>query len=441
MEFSSELINVPFALSQELQSVENKIITAIKALLNDKYSHIRVAPLLSLRPWCGKPIVLDVKTASDFADADAFADDFRAFLLSKDEYTKLLAPNYTLYIKLTLKQPVNNNPINNNTAEATATFTSSEPRYNFNQIILGEAVRREVFDALKIIECKELIYDQWGFDEVDPIPRSILNFYGEPGTGKTMCAHAIANHLDKKILALNYAEIESKYVGEAPKNLQKAFDTAKQDDAVLFFDEADSFLGKRVENVSQGADQALNSLRSQMLILLEEFPGVVLFATNLVTNFDRAFESRILKHIRFELPNQEARAAIIKKMLPSRLPVNQPFTDEEIFEAAALIDGLSGREIKNAILDLLLSKAQLHDDAIRFTIDDIRTALAKKKKEKDNLKAEENRRLKEKIERKVKERIQEEAAQAKAEQGEQSPEPSAESASASSQEQANDSKN
>lgn len=425
MEFSSELINVPFALSQELQSVENEIIAAIKALLNDKYTHIRVAPLLSLRPWCGKPIVLDVKNANNLADADAFANDFHAFLLSKDEYTKLLAHNYTLYIKLTLKQPVNNNPSNNNTAEATATFTSSEPRYNFNQIILGETVRGEVFDALKIIECKELIYDQWGFGEVDPIPRSILNFYGEPGTGKTMCAHAIANHLGKKILALNYAEIESKYVGEAPKNLQKAFDTAKQDDAVLFFDEADSFLGKRVENVSQGADQALNSLRSQMLILLEEFPGVVLFATNLVTNFDRAFESRILKHIRFELPNQEARAAIIKKMLPARLPVDKPFTDEQIFEAAALIDGLSGREIKNAILDLLVSKAQLHNDSILFTIDDVRTALAKKKQEKDNLKAEENRRIKERIERKVKERIQEEAAQeqAKAEQANQATEP------------------
>ncbi|MGC8140941.1 AAA family ATPase, partial [Salmonella enterica] len=82
----------------------------------------------------------------------------------------------------------------------------------------------------------------------------------------------------------------------APKNLQAAFDVAKNNDCVLFFDEADSFLGKRITNVVQGADQALNSLRSQMLILLEEFKGIVIFATNLVTNFDTAFESRILKH-------------------------------------------------------------------------------------------------------------------------------------------------
>ena len=153
---------------------------------------------------------------------------------------------------------------------------------------------------------------------MDSKPKSILNFYGPPGTGKTMCAHAISNMLNKPLLALNYSEIESKYVGDAAKNLKKAFDTARDKEAVMFFDEADSFLGKRIENVTQGSDQALNSLRSQMLILLEEHEGIVIFATNLVTNFDKAFESRILDHIKLELPNREARADIINKMLPSR---------------------------------------------------------------------------------------------------------------------------
>lgn len=262
--------------------------------------------------------------------------------------------------------------------EKSIEFIPVKPKYSFSQIILDDTIKQEIFDALKVIECKELIYNDWGFAEVDPIPRSILNFYGEPGTGKTMCAHAIANYLGKNLLALNYSEIESKYVGEAPKNLQKAFDVAKRSDAILFFDEADSFLGKRIENVTQGADQALNSLRSQMLILLEEFSGVVLFATNLVTNFDPAFESRILKHIRFELPNLEARAAIIKKMIPTKLPVLSPFTDEEYLEGSKLIEGFSGREIKGAILDMLLSKAEKSKDSIIFSIEDLYSALNKK---------------------------------------------------------------
>ena len=163
-------------------------------------------------------------------------------------------------------------------------------------------------------------------------------------------------------------------------------------------------MGKRIENVTQGSDQALNSLRSQMLILLEEFSGVVMFATNLVTNFDPAFESRILKHIKFDLPNRDARAAILKKMIPSRLPVDNKFTDEEYLMASDLIEGFSGREIKGAVLDMLLSKADTQADTIIFTIEDLYSVLRKKMEAKKELKEQEERRITDKIIKKIKEK-------------------------------------
>ena len=263
---------------------------------------------------------------------------------------------------------------------------------------------------LNSIKCQDLIYNQWGFAEVESKPKSILNFFGPPGTGKTMCAHAIAKMLGKPLLALNYSEIESKYVGDAAKNLKKAFDTATELEAVMFFDEADSFLGKRIENVSHGSDQALNSLRSQMLILLEEFEGVVLFATNLVTNFDKAFESRILDHIKLELPNREARAAIIEKMLPSKMPLDHRFTQNELLEASDLIEGFAGREIKNAILTMLLDKASQNLSNPIFTLEDLKVALTKKKEQIEKLKAEENNRRKAKIAKRLQDRLEEDAA-------------------------------
>ena len=290
------------------------------------------------------------------------------------------------------------------------TFLPQTPRYTFEQIILPKDTKDRILSDLNSIKCQDLIYNQWGFSEVESKPKSILNFFGPPGTGKTMCAHAIAKLLDKQLLALNYSEIESKYVGDAAKNLKKAFDTATELGAVMFFDEADSFLGKRIENVSHGSDQALNSLRSQMLILLEEFEGVVLFATNLVTNFDKAFESRILDHIKLELPNKEARAAIIDKMLPSKMPLDHRFTQEELLEASDLIDGFAGREIKNAILTMLLDKASLGLDNPVFTFDDLKSALAKKKEQIEKLKAEDKERRKEKIAKRLQDKFEEEAA-------------------------------
>lgn len=187
-------------------------------------------------------------------------------------------------------------------------------------------------------------------------------------------------------MALNYSEIESKYVGDAAKNLKHAFDTANEMGAVLFFDEADSFLGKRIQNISQGAEQAINSLRSQMLILLEEHEGVVLFATNLVANFDKAFESRFLDSIEIPLPNKEARAAIIKSMIPKELPLATKLTDEDFLNASALIDGLAGREIKNAVLKMLLEYAD--EPAHLFTAEDIFNAMTRKKEEIEQLHAE-----------------------------------------------------
>ncbi len=401
--------DIPFSILQILYKFEDELGEEAKCLLNTQFPNISIKLKMELNEWDGNPIRVKHNANILIKGSDDFISNINCYLSTRDDIGDILINKYSLVINIIISTKAMNPQINEGkkVEEAKVDFYPVKPRYNFSQIILDDTVRKEIFDAIKVIECKELIYDDWGFSEVDPIPRSVLNFYGEPGTGKTMCAHAIANHLGKNILALNYSEIESKYVGEAPKNLQKAFDVAKETDSVLFFDEADSFLGKRIENVTQGSDQALNSLRSQMLIQLEEFSGVVLFATNLVTNFDPAFESRILKHIRFELPNLEARAAIIKKMIPSRLPVDKPFTDEEYLEGSKLIEGFNGREIKGAILELLLSKAEQNNPSVVFSIDDLYSVLQKKQTAKKELKAEEERRIKNKIEKKLKEKAAE----------------------------------
>ena len=54
-----------------------------------------------------------------------------------------------------------------------------------------------------------------------------------------MGAHAIANYLGRKILVVNYADIESKYVGETPKNIRHAFEVAEKTHSIIFFDDAD----------------------------------------------------------------------------------------------------------------------------------------------------------------------------------------------------------
>lgn len=328
---------------------------------------------------------------------------FRKNLILRDykDFIKDLPNVYIFKSKEKMEEQKAN--VTNKGKQEEMVFIPQIPKFSLERVILPPSVKEDVLLSLTLIENQKRIYEDWGFEEVDAKPKLILNFYGPPGTGKTMVSHAIAKMLNKNILAVNYAEIESKYVGDAPKNLFKAFNTAKESDAVLFFDEADSFLGKRIQNVSSSSDQAINSLRSQMLILLEDFEGVVVFATNLADNYDKAFESRILKHIHFDLPTLENREAIISITIPSKVPFSEGVNREELSKKLAEIsEGFSGREIKNAVLESLTSAVQRSTETIGEAV-----FIEGFQKHKERLeKFEQERKQKGGISKEVKERIE-----------------------------------
>lgn len=290
------------------------------------------------------------------------------------------------------EKPSNPVPAKTNTdnEEVSIEWHTEVPKYKRTQWIVSEQVNRQFDDALSIIRQHERIYRTWGFSEVDPNARAVLCFYGQPGTGKSMGAHVLASELNMPIICASYAQIESKFMGQSPKRLRSVFAAAKAKKAVLFFDEADSFLGKRIENVSQSADQAVNSLRGEMLILLEEFEGVVIFATNLHSNFDKAFDSRVLSHIEFELPNQEARKAIIKSKIPGKAPLAVDVDETTFDKLASISDGFSGRELKNSVF-MGLVKAALRAslegvDSIHAT--ELEAAFVEMKSTRDKLAAD-----------------------------------------------------
>lgn len=228
-----------------------------------------------------------------------------------------------------------------------------------NDVVLLDSSKEKLKMALSAIVHKEYLMETLGWKEIDPNARSIINFFGPPGTGKTLTAKSVASYMTKQtgiqyeLMSLNYSEIESKYVGDAPKKLEKAFNYARGRNVIMFFDEADSFLGKRITNVEHGADQAINSLRSTMLIQLEKFTGIVIFATNLTCNYDKAFKTRFLVEIEFKLPDKMTLAAIIKANLPKKLLSNRglwednPLNDSDFKLLGEKAEGLSGRDIRN----------------------------------------------------------------------------------------------
>lgn len=237
-------------------------------------------------------------------------------------------------------------------------YQAVEPEYTFDRVILPSEVREKIDEALNIFKYNSKVFDEWGLRAIEPHPSSSLSFYGPSGTGKTMAAEAIASYLGKKILRVSYADIESKYHGEGPKMVKAIFCAAERDDAVLFIDESDSLLSKRLTNVSSGSEQAINSMRSQLLISLERFEGIVIFATNLVVNYDQAFLTRLIS-VEFKLPDIESRKKIwnVHTKESNGNKLNIPLASDVNFDELAEKYEFCGREIKKAVISACIRAA------------------------------------------------------------------------------------
>ena len=226
-------------------------------------------------------------------------------------------------------------------------FVTEEPKKSLDNLVVSSSVRSRVETALNQIHFHDVLYHEWNLQKIDPNGRRVaINLFGPPGTGKSFCSEAIAHHLCKKIIKVNYAEIESKYVGETPKNITAAFAKARETDSVLFFDEADSILGKRLTSVTQSADHGVNVSRSVMLLQLDNFDGVVVFASNLPGNYDAAFVRRILAHVEFELPDSECRMKLWDYLLPTEVPRARDITSKWLTDQS---EGLAGGDILSVV--------------------------------------------------------------------------------------------
>lgn len=264
-------------------------------------------------------------------------------------------------------------------------FEVEQPRRSLGDLIVSAQTLANIEALLAKVRHHHTLYEVWNLRKIDPYGgRTAINLYGPPGTGKTFCAEAIADALGKPFIRVNYAEIESKYVGETPKNIKAAFAKAAQADAVLIFDEADSILGRRLTNVTQSADHGVNVSRSVMLMELDRFEGVTVFTTNLASNYDAAFVRRILGHIEMPLPDREARMRLWQMHLPAQMPVS-PNLENYFGVLADASEGLAGGEILNAVIHGAMKAVQRSGEDRRVTQEDLLGGVQHVKKAKEDV--------------------------------------------------------
>jgi len=142
-------------------------------------------------------------------------------------------------------------------------------------------------------------------------PRGSFCFYGVAGTGKSELARHIADQIGKPLLMRRASDILDKYVGESEKRIAGMFAEARQQDAVLVLDEADSFLADRRDALHSWEVTQVNELLTQM----EAHEGIFICTTNLMEKLDPASLRRFAFKVKFEALTPDQRWTMFRNEL------------------------------------------------------------------------------------------------------------------------------
>jgi hypothetical protein len=181
----------------------------------------------------------------------------------------------------------------------------SRSQVHLDDLVLTENTHEQVDELRTALQRRTFVMDRWGLTDRHATGRGIVAlFNGPPGTGKTMCAAALANEIGQPLYRIDVSNLVDRFIGETEKNLVRMFDEAAATRAALLFDEADSLFGKRVET-KDSTDRYANMQVNLLLNLIEDYDGFVVLTTNLKGALDDAFLRRIVYKIVFEMPERD----------------------------------------------------------------------------------------------------------------------------------------
>lgn len=261
--------------------------------------------------------------------------------------------------------------------ENTPTFPAQRVTTNleWEDMVLDHLVLEQVMEIRTWMEHGDTLMKDWElYRKIKPGFRAL--FHGPPGTGKTLTATLLGKASGRDVYKVDLSMVVSKYIGETEKNLSGIFDIARYRKWILFFDEADALFGKRTA-ASSSNDRYANQQTAYLLQRIEDFPGVVILASNLKANMDEAFSRRFQSIIYFDMPGAEERYQLWKNAFSGKCTLDPSI---DLYKIADEYE-LAGGAIINVLRYCALSAIRRNDTVV--TKQELLTGLRREFK-KDN---------------------------------------------------------
>lgn len=229
-------------------------------------------------------------------------------------------------------------------------ITTGKPATTFKDVAGIDSEKQELSEVVDFLKNKEK-YKNVGAR----VPRGVL-LSGEPGTGKTLLARAIAGEANVPFFATSGSDYSGIIVGLGVAKIKEIFDLAKRNaPCILFIDEIDA-IGQR-RSAHSFNDQDREQTLNQLLIEMDGFANntgiIVIGATNRPDMLDSALlrPGRFDRQVHIELPDMAGRNEILK-LYADRVKMNK---DVNLRDVARGTTGFSGADLEN-----LLNEAALH---------------------------------------------------------------------------------
>jgi SpoVK/Ycf46/Vps4 family AAA+-type ATPase len=223
----------------------------------------------------------------------------------------------------------------------------------WSDLVLDPPVRQQIDVLGRWIVHSRTLLDDWGLAKrLKPGYRCL--FHGPPGTGKTLTACLLGKRHGMPVYRVDLSQVVSKWIGETEKNLAALFDRAVHHQWILFFDEADALFGKRTE-VRSSNDRSANQQVAYLLQRIEDFPGIVILASNLQAAMDEAFMRRFQSSVLFAMPGAASRLALWRETFRGRGFTLEPGFS---FETIAARHEVAGGTIVNVLRHAALAAVE-----------------------------------------------------------------------------------